>query len=244
MIWIIGGTSEAGELAERLKGRTEFVVTVATEFGKKFAKAEDVVSGRMDLPKMRNFIRSKGIDKVVDMSHPYAQIVSSNAKEASLKEGALYIRYLRESSIKDDDCESGIICTESVESCAELLKSIKGTVFFTTGAKNIPDFQKVRGDNRFVYRVLPSEESLRICTENDVQMKDIVAMLGPFSEELNIELFRFYNADYAVLKDSGERGGTSEKLKACKASGAVPVLIGRKCETGIKDMDKLLEMIL
>jgi precorrin-6A/cobalt-precorrin-6A reductase len=132
----------------------------------------------------------------------------------------------------------------SLENCVEFLKNVQGCVFFTTGSKNIRDFQEVRGANRFVYRVLPTSSSISECTKHHVTMKDIIAILGPVSEELNVAMFQAYRAKYVVMKDSGEAGGTPEKLNACHRLGIVPVMIGRVDEDGISDLETLVKMIV
>ena len=57
--------------------------------------------------------------------------------------------------------------------------------------------------------------------------KEIVALQGPFSEELNIALYRQYGADVVVTKNSGEIGGTDTKLTAARKLGLPVVMIDR-----------------
>jgi precorrin-6A/cobalt-precorrin-6A reductase len=175
---------------------------------------------------------------VVDVTHPYATEVSRNARQVCQESAIHYRRYVRETSDRE-----GTICVRSIEECAAFLKTISGSVFFTTGSKNIPDFQKVRGQNRFIYRVLPTPASLETCHQHHVAMKDIVAVLGPISEAFNIAMFQEYHAEYVVMKDSGKTGGTPQKLSACHKLGIISVLICRKDEEGISDLDVLAEMI-
>lgn len=239
MIWIIGGTSEARELTDRLGSEKEFIVTVATSAGAEMLKGSHAVVGRMDFNGMKQFIKANSIDTVVDMSHPYALEATRNAKAACRETGAAYIRFARKGTHMED-----CIFTESVEKCAEHLKEIKGCVFITTGTKNIEDFERVRGANRFVYRVLPSASSIRECEKCGVRMEDIVAILGPVSEDMNYQMFKDYKADYVVMKDSGREGGTLEKINACKRLGIAPVVILRQHEEkGIEDMDELIRIL-
>ena len=57
--------------------------------------------------------------------------------------------------------------------------------------------------------------------------KEIVALQGPFSEELNIALYRQYGAEVVVTKNSGEIGGTDTKLTAARKLGLPVVMIDR-----------------
>lgn len=239
MIWIIGGTCEAVELVKRIKGRVNYIVTAATEGEKEFLDDENLVVSRMDVDRMVEFIRQNAVELLVDVSHPYAIEVTSNAKEAAARCGIEYIRYVRR---RTDDTE-GCIYLSSFEECVEFLKMVDGCVFFTTGSKNVKDFEAVRGDNRFLYRVLPAVVSIEECLKNNVKMKDIVAGLGPFSEDYNAAMFKEYDADYVVMKDSGSQGGTYEKIEACRRLGIKAVVIGRGDEEGLYDLDEVVDRI-
>jgi len=240
LIWIIGGTSEAKHLISRLKGKREFVATVATYSGAEVLQDQEAVIGRMDYDAMVQFIKENSIDTIVDMSHPYALEVSKNAKAAGADTGAVYMRFVRGSSAMEN-----CIFVESVQKCASYLENVKGCVFFTTGIKNIKDFEKVRGANRFIYRVLPSVFSIQECVQRGIRMEDIIAILGPVSEAMNYQMFKDYKADYVIMKDSGKEGGTLDKINACKKLGITPVVILRQCEeNGIEDLDELIKVLI
>jgi precorrin-6A/cobalt-precorrin-6A reductase len=239
LIWIIGGTSETADLIAKLQGRVEYIVSVATYSGKEVLKDVNVIVSRMNYHEMLDFITHNNIDLVVDMSHPYAIEVSENARKACGALGIKYLRYIR--AVTEDN---SALYVNSIEECVKYLSSVKGCVLFTTGMKNIKDFEKIRNNNRFIYRVLPTTFSIQECVDNNIEMRNIIAMLGPFSEELNMAVFKEYKADYVVMKDSGVEGGTPEKVSGCLKSGIIPIVIGRRREEGIFDMDKLVEMIL
>lgn len=239
MIWIIGGTNEARVLVSRLDDVDDFVVTSATEGSREFIQSDKLIVGRMNLEKMLDFVEEYKITLIVDLTHPYAEIVSANAKKVSYLKGIRYIRYERARS----EISSDAVYLDSLEECIEYLKNINGTVFFTTGSKNVGDFEKIRGENRYIYRVLPAPNSIEECKKNNVKMKDIVALLGPFSLEFNKAMFREYKSNYVVMKDSGKGGGTEEKISACVELGIKPIVIGRKESEGIDDLD-IIEKII
>ncbi|MDF2519818.1 MAG: cbiJ [Clostridia bacterium] len=239
MIWIIGGTSEARTLVNSLTGKKEFIVSVATYSGAEMLEHDKVVVSRMDKASMAEFIRTHAIDTVVDMSHPYAAEVTQSAKLACRQTAVKYIRYSRKAS-QAIDC----FYAASMEECLSYLSEVKGCVFFTTGMKNIKDFQLIRGQNRFVYRVLPAAFSIQECVDNNVKMEDIIAILGPVSEEMNYQMFKDFRADYVVMKDSGKEGGTIDKIRACKRLGIPAIVIGRPNEEeGFESIEELLEIL-
>lgn len=239
MIWIIGGTKETKDIIERIEDNYEYIVTTATYSGKEMLIGKNVAVGKMDLNEMINFIKKNSINKIIDISHPYAFEVTSNAREAAKVCDVEYFRYIREkSNIKE------AVYVNSIVECIKLLKNIKGNVFFTTGMKNIKDFEKIKGNNRFIYRVLPALYSIQECVKNKVSIKDIVAILGPVSEEMNIAMFKTFKADYVVMKDSGVEGGCFEKIKACLRLDIKAIIIGRKEEEGFNDINELMKEVL
>lgn len=239
MIWIIGGTSESRELVHRIKDLENYIVTSATDSEREFIDFSKLIVGRMDYNKMINFVDENHISLIVDLSHPYAKIVTQNAKKVAKDKDIKYIRYTRDKVV----LKSKGIYLNSYEDCYDYISHIKGTVFFTTGSKNIGDFEKLRGDNRFIYRILPAIESIEQCKKHNIGLKDIVAVLGPFSKEYNKIMFKEYNVDYVVMKDSGHEGGTIEKLRACEDLGIIPIIIGREDEEGLNDLDLIEEKI-
>lgn len=239
MIWIIGGTSEGRMIIENISDLNNYLVTIATDGGREFFDTDNLVVGRMTYEEMVNFGKMNNVSMIVDLTHPYAKIVSDNAKKVAKELEVSYIRYVRKISEKSKNS----IYLRSYEESYEYLSKISGTVFLTTGSKNIGDFEKIRGNNKFVYRILPAIESLEICKTYNIAMKDIVAILGPFSLEFNKIMLKEYQADYCVMKDSGKPGGTLEKIQACEELGVIPIIIGREQEQGIYELKRIEEII-
>ncbi|WP_313757023.1 precorrin-6A reductase [Tissierella sp.] len=239
MIWIIGGTSEAREIVDRIKDLNNYIVTIATDGGKEFINSNRVLVGRMNYQEMVEFCKENQISLIADLTHPYAEIVSQNAKKVAKDLGIYYIRYMRDKIYLGGNA----VYLNNYEEAYDYLSTISGTVFFTTGSKNIGDFEKIRGNNRFIYRILPAIESIEECRKYNIQMKDIVAVLGPFSKEYNKAMLEEYKTEYCVMKDSGDKGGTLEKLQACSELGVVPIIIGREDEKGINDLDSIEKVI-
>lgn len=239
MIWIIAGTSEGREIIDRIKDLDNYIATIATDGGKEFIDSEKLIIGRMNYEEMTNFCKEYQISLIIDLTHPYAKIVTENAKKIATELGIDYIRYVRDKT----DKVLGAIYLNSYEEAYEYLSNISGTVFFTTGSKNIADFEKIRKNNRFIYRVLPALDSIEECKKQNISMNDIIAILGPFSKRYNMIMFEEYKANYVIMKDSGEKGGTIEKIQACQELRITPIIIGRKDEDGINDLDEIEKII-
>lgn len=239
MIWIIGGTSEARELVDRIRDlEDKFIVTVATESGKEFLDIKNLEIGRMNLEEMENFIQEKKIGLIVDLTHPFAKIVSENAAWAAENMSIDYLRYSRPRI----DSKSGVILN-SYEEAYDYIDKLESTIFFTSGSNNIEEFEKVKGKSKHIYRILPARESLNKCIENQVHIRDIVALVGPFSLQANKSMFQEYKAEYVVMKDSGKKGGTEEKIKACEELGIIAIIIAREKEEAVGNLDELENQI-
>ena len=61
------------------------------------------------------------------------------------------------------------------------------------------------------------EESVRLGFKG----RNLIAMQGPFSAEMNVALLHQTKAKYFVTKESGKAGGFEEKKKAARETGAV-----------------------
>lgn len=239
MIWIIGGTGESSELSRRISDMEGVVFTVATPEALEFNQAQDVHVGRMDKEAMRAFAKKRKVSLIIDMSHPFAVIVSENARSMAQEEGIKYVRYHR----GDVENFDSALYLDDYQACQDYLRTIRGNVLFTTGSKGIGDFQAVRGDNRFIYRILPTAKSMAQAQEAGVDMKDLLGMLGPFSFDMNRALIREYEIDYLVTKDSGAKSGFEEKIRACQAEGVQALVIARKEEGGLGSLDEVEDLV-
>lgn len=124
-----------------------------------------------------------------------------------------------------------IVVVESVEAAVNFLKTTEGSIFVTTGSKELakftalPDYQ-----NRVYARVLATPEVVTQCTEAGFTGPHLICMQGPFSKELNLAMLRSIGAAWMVTKEAGRAGGFEEKMTAAKEAGVKVVLIGRPQE--------------
>lgn len=227
-LWIIGGTSESVRLIKSVDSRA-IVVSVAGEEGRdRLPEDADVHVGPMDREAMVDFIREKNIVAVVDMSHPFAKIVSKEAKAAAEESGIDYYRFKRPM-----EEAAGDVIFDDYASCAEYMKEKTGTFYFTTGSKHCDLFESVKGASRHIYRIIPSSKSIDMLRDAGVAMEDMVAMLGPFDLEMNLALFKHAKADYLVTKNSGAGSGFHEKIEAACRLGMTSLVIRTEKEDGL-----------
>lgn len=243
VIWIIAGTSEGRALIKALASiQAEIHVSVATEYGATLIEAQDNVivhQKRMNLTQMQDFIQEHKPVCIIDATHPYAVIVTDTIKKACVSSSSKYIRLLRPAS------ESGqCINVASYQEAVEFLGHVEGNIFLTTGSKTLDLFTAVPNyEERITLRVLPMLDSLNTAINLGYKLSNIICMQGPFSEELNVAMFKKAQAKYVVTKDSGSVGGFEEKKRAAKLAGAELIVIQREEEqSGISFIDVLNEV--
>ncbi len=245
---IFGGTIEGRQVSEYLVGRhIRHTVCVATEYGEEVLQTDadsawrTIHQGRMDKEQMRKFLRDNPFVLVVDATHPYAVEVSKNIHEACESEQVPYVRYLRPegaaavngTSGSDDENNIRIIYVNTAAEAAEYLEKQKGGIFLTTGSKELHVFtERISDKKRLFVRVLPSAEVVASCRSLGLEGKQICAMQGPFSAEINTAMLRQTQASFLVTKDTGISGGFPEKREAVRECGITAVIIRRPQESG------------
>lgn len=233
-IVIFAGTTEGRRLSELLAAAgIEHTVCVATEYGEIVLKKHPSVrihQGRMNREEIAAFVKEGQFTLVIDATHPYAREITRNikaaVKEQSDKEKPVsYLRIRRDGSKRR---ESGMTCFETNEDCAKALENTEGNILLTTGSKELFQYCRNKEVKRRLYvRILPSVESLALCTEQGICGKQIIAMQGPFTAQLNEALIRQYHISCVVTKESGASGGYPEKLEAAGRTGTKIYVIGR-----------------
>lgn len=231
-------------MSERLSaaGR-DHIVCVATEYGELVMQPDehaDVRRGRLDAEEMRKLI-SEEASAVFDATHPYAVAVSENIRSACESSGTGYVRILREDS--EAEFTDGVSIFDDAASCAQALSSTEGNILLTTGSKDLAVYAadpEVR--SRLFVRVLPSEESIRLCGEAGISGRQIIAMQGPFSCEMDRAVMRQYDIGVLVTKASGAAGGFPEKLRAARECGVPAFVIGRPAAEHGMPVSEALEL--
>ena len=227
---IFSGTTEGRKLSHELaRLGAEVTVCVATEYGREEqgdAAGVTVLSGRLERLAMSRVV--SGMNLCVDATHPYAAQASQNIRAACEREHTPLLRLLRDEGSVPPEAE----VFASAGEAAAWLGRTQGNILLTTGAKELDVFSPLGGE-RLYPRVLPRTDSLTACQAAGIPSRNILALQGPFSQELNEALIRQYHIQYLVTKDGGQAGGFGEKAAAAKAAGAKLVLIRRPQEDGL-----------
>lgn len=232
-ILIFAGTTEGRKLSEYLaEAEINHTICVATEYGAIVLRQHPLIKvhqGRMNQEQIAEFISNGKFDVVVDATHPFAKEITYNI-QAVLKEMeriGISIPYLRLKRDGITERENGITYFETNEECVKALEDTEGNILLTTGSKELYKYCVSEGiKHRLYVRVLPSVESLSLCTEQGICGKQVIAMQGPFTAEMNEAIIRQYEIAYLVTKESGVPGGYQEKINAAKRTGVRIFVIG------------------
>ena len=230
MIFVAAGTRDGRELAGYILGHGyEVTASVVSQYGQELLRAYKGIKVNdqpLDEAGMVEYFQANGVKCFVDASHPYAANISTNAMKACAQVGVPYIRFER------DTCRleyHKAYYVNNYEEAAQKAGELGKTVFLTTGSRSLPIFahSDALADKRIVCRILPEPEVIKEARGLGFTPDNIIAMQGPFSKELNKELFIKYEADVVVTKNSGKLGGADTKFAAVKELNLPLVVIDR-----------------
>lgn len=241
-VLIFGGTTEGRQLAQLLaETGVSVLVCVATSYGEQVMDEAEkscniqVQTGRLNCEEMLALFETEDFQLIIDATHPFATAVSENIRKSLQKFQQIHTkkqlslirleRQTKNSSGTETAAEPAIepaaaAFFSSVQECVQALEKETGTVFLTTGSKNLAEFcASEQLKPRLVVRVLPGMESLKICYDCGLEGRQIIAMQGPFSEKMNRLQLEETKAAVLVTKESGNNGGYDEKVSAALKSG-------------------------
>jgi len=231
MIFVAAGTQDGREIVARLlAANCRVLASVVSSYGKVLLEKHDnllVNDTPLDLPALKKMLVQHKIRVFVDATHPYAVNVSEHAMTACRELQIPFIRYERKESELPD--YNRLFLVKNYEEAAEKAAALGRNIFLTTGSRNLAVLKHanaLRGC-RLIARVLPETTVIQECLELGFTPRDIVALQGPFSTALNEELYKKYEADVILTKNSGSVGGTDTKLTAAINLGLPVVLVDR-----------------
>ncbi|MEV7341128.1 cobalt-precorrin-6A reductase [Streptomyces sp. NPDC093544] len=219
-VLVLGGTTEARELAARLAASP--AVRVTTSLAGRVSRpgaldGEVRIGGFGGADGLARWLREHRVDAVADATHPFATGITANAARAAAATGvpAVVLRRPGWRPGPGDRWHSAASLAEA----AALLPELGRRVFLTTGRLGLAAFTELSELHFLVRSVEPPEPPLSPNIE-------VLLARGPFTVDGERTLLREQRIDVLVTKDSGGEA-TAAKLVAARELG-LPVVVVRR----------------
>ncbi len=242
---LFAGTSEGRMLVEACRNMPLTLhVSVVTDYGETLIEPAEnvrVLAGRKDAAAIEALISETGAKLVVDATHPYAASVTGTLRTVCAKTGTEYVRLLRAA---EHDGTADCVFVPDTAAAAAYLNTVEGNVLLTVGSKELSGYTAVKDhETRLFARVLPLISSVQQASESGFKGKNLIAMQGPFTEDMNVAMLKMLDARYLVTKDTGAAGGFPEKLAAARKCGVQCIVVARPLEETGLSFDECLSML-
>lgn len=220
-ILILGGTTEARELAGRLQALNRFQLMLSLAGRTRSPVAQPVpvrTGGFGGAEGLAAYLRQEKLDLLIDATHPYAARISDNAARASEISGVPLLALRRPGWARQTD--DRWIEVESVEAAVKALGPEPRRAFLALGRQELLPFEVAPQHCYVVRSVDPVEPPLTLPNAAYLTAR------GPFNEADELHLLQHHGIDILVSKNSG---GTASygKIAAARALQLPVVMIRR-----------------
>jgi precorrin-6A/cobalt-precorrin-6A reductase len=220
-VLILGGTTEARQLAERLAGRADLEVTLSLA-GRTIAPARQPVPVRSGgfggAAGFANYLGREQIDVLIDATHPYAAGISANACAAVQMSGVRFLALRRPpwTAVAADRWTE----VENVRDAVRALGEKPRGVLVALGRNELAPLVEAPQHSYLIRSVDPVEPLLRLPHATYVTGR------GPFAEADEQQLMRAHGIEAVIAKNSGG-GATYGKIAAARALGIEVIMLRR-----------------
>lgn len=217
-ILILGGTSDARQLANRLVALGHDVTTsLAGRTREPIVPAGGLRMGRFGgIAGLVAYLRAAAIEFVVDATHPYAGQISIHAVAAAETAGIPLLRLMRPGWTQGPG-QNWIHVDTIAEAAASL--PAQARVLLTTGHSGLETFLQ-RDDCQFIVRLIETPE---IDIPNHAQL---LLSRPPYGLADEMAVMERHRITHLVSKNSGGRQ-TMAKLEAAQRLGVTVIMIAR-----------------
>jgi precorrin-6A/cobalt-precorrin-6A reductase len=232
-ILILGGTTEARRLAERLAGRHDLAVTLSLAGRTANPVVQPVpvrIGGFGGAGGLAEYLAAERIDALIDATHPYAAIISANAAQAAGSSGVPllglrrppWVAVMGDRWIEADDAGAA----------ARALGDTPRRVFLALGRNDIAPFRAAPQHHYLVRSVDPVDPALRM------RQARYVTGRGPFTQTDDQALLTARAIEIVVCKNSGG-DATYGKIAAARMLGLAVVMLRRPVLPAVPAVDTI-----
>ena len=219
-ILLLGGTSEAREIAHSLSRERDVEVSVSLARSERLAHCFDCavrIGGWGGEAAYRDHLVREGIDAVIDATHPFADEMGRRTARIAHVLGIVALRFMRPPWIPQD--QDNWTFLDNPEDAARHIPA-SATVFLATGRRDMDRFANL-DPRRVLRRVREKPE-----TEAPFEHGSYVVLHGPVSVAQEIVTLGELGVNWIITRNSGGQGGWP-KLAAARALG-IPVAMIRR----------------
>jgi precorrin-6A/cobalt-precorrin-6A reductase len=225
-ILILGGTTEARALGERLAKRADLDVTLSLA-GRTAAPVPHAVPVRVGgfggADGLADYLVAARIDVLIDATHPYATVISENAAAAARKAGVAFVALRRPPWIAvAGDCW---IEVNDTGAAVAAIGQESRSVFVALGRNELKPFAGAPQHRYLVRSVDPIDPPLPLPHVTYVTAR------GPFSEAGDRALMQAHAIDVVISKNSGGSAAYG-KIAAARALGIEVIMLRRPPAAG------------
>ncbi|WP_421708679.1 cobalt-precorrin-6A reductase [Algihabitans sp.] len=217
---VLGGTSEASDLARELASRN---LQATLSYAGRVARPRRQplpcrVGGFGGVEGLASYLRDNRITHLIDATHPFAAQISRNAVAASALAGVPLLALTRppwKPQAGDDWLE-----VPDISAAVAALSGPAQRVMLAVGRQPLAAFA-AQPQHHYLLRVVDEPES-----PPPLPNHSLVVSRGPFTEAEDAALLRRHRISLLVAKNAGGRGAVA-KLTAARSLGLRVILIAR-----------------
>lgn len=219
-VLLLGGTSEASELARALAA-----AKVAAVFSYAGHTAQPLpqplptrVGGFGGVAGLCEYLRSQRITHVIDATHPFAAQMSWHAAQACAATGVALLALQRPAWTRQarDRWQS----VPDIPAAVAALPREPARIFLAIGRQHIQPFLEAGPHHWWLLRVVDAGPTL------PARQGVVVVARGPFTPEGDWALMRDHGITHLIAKNAGGQGGYA-KLEAARRLGCTVIMIER-----------------
>jgi precorrin-6A/cobalt-precorrin-6A reductase len=229
---ILGGTTEAAELARRVAeaypGLAARVSLAGRTQAPKPLALPTRIGGFGGVEGLARYLRESGVKMMVDATHPFAAVMPFHAAEACRSAGIPLIALRRPGweAVPGDRW----IPVPDMGAATRALGETPRRVFLTIGRQELVAFAAAP-EHAYLARTIDlPEEDLGLSHLTLVQAR------GPFTVDDEIALMRGHNIEVVVTKNAGGMA-TSAKLAAARALGLPVIMVERPAKPDVPTVE-------
>lgn len=207
-VLLLGGTTEASELARMVSESHPFVELVVSFAGRTSARAamppgvDCRVGGFGGIDGLCDYIVAEQFETVVDATHPFADRMPFHAHAACEVTGTSLVRLVRPAWTQARG-DHWTVVDDVPCAAVEVERSGARRVLLTIGRQELAPFTKCRSTGFVIRSIDPPAPGL-------LDDAEVVLARGPFTVDDEIELLQSRRIDLVVSKNSG---GTATRAK-------------------------------